>query len=85
MAELYSLGRAYGLSVWSATQLASDYTSTPEGDRALQNAGTVLTFDGTRGTCQLRTPKGTTRMTIAPSPLTLSLMGGPSSPAAVLR
>ncbi len=85
VAELYSLGRAYGLSVWSASQLASDYSATPEGDRALQNAGTILTFDGTRGTCQLRTPKGTTRMTIVPSPLTLALMGGPSSPAAVLR
>ena len=42
MAHLYTLGRAYNLSVWSATQLLSDYTSTPEGERALQSADTVL-------------------------------------------
>ena len=42
VAHLYTLGRAYNLSVWSATQLLSDYTSTPEGERALQSADTVL-------------------------------------------
>ncbi|HEX2515981.1 MAG TPA: hypothetical protein VH257_14840, partial [Chloroflexota bacterium] len=42
VAHLYTLGRAYHLSVWSATQLLSDYTSTPEGERALQSADTVL-------------------------------------------
>lgn len=42
VAHLYSLGRAYNLSVWSMSQLLSDYTSTPEGERALQNAHTVL-------------------------------------------
>jgi type IV secretory pathway VirB4 component len=31
VAHLYTLGRAYNLSVWSATQLLSDYTSTPGG------------------------------------------------------
>jgi hypothetical protein len=35
-------GRAYNLSVWSATQLLSDYTATAERERALQSAGTVL-------------------------------------------
>jgi type IV secretory pathway VirB4 component len=42
VAHLYTLGRAYNLSVWSATQLLSDYTSTPEGERALQTADSVL-------------------------------------------
>jgi hypothetical protein len=42
VAHLYTLGRAYNLSVWSATQLLSDYTDTPEGERALQSADTVL-------------------------------------------
>lgn len=42
VAEAYTLGRAYNLSVWSATQLLSDYTTTPEGERALQSADTVL-------------------------------------------
>jgi hypothetical protein len=42
VAHLYTLGRAYHLSVWSASQLLSDYTSTPEGERALQSADTVL-------------------------------------------
>jgi hypothetical protein len=42
VAHLYTLGRAYHLSVWSATQLLSDYTATPEGERALQSADTVL-------------------------------------------
>jgi hypothetical protein len=42
VAHLYTLGRAYHLSVWSASQLLSDYTGTPEGERALQSADTVL-------------------------------------------
>lgn len=42
VAHLYALGRAYGLSVWSTTQLLSEYTATREGERALQNAPTVL-------------------------------------------
>jgi hypothetical protein len=42
VAHLYTLGRAYNLSVWSATQLLDDYTSTAEGERALQSADTVL-------------------------------------------
>lgn len=42
VAHLYSLARHYNLSVWSATQLLSDYTTTPEGERALQNAHTAL-------------------------------------------
>jgi len=42
VAHLYTLGRAYNLSVWSATQLLSDYSSTPEGERAIQSADTVL-------------------------------------------
>ena len=42
VAHLYTLGRGYNLSVWSATQLLSDYTDTPEGERALQSADTVL-------------------------------------------
>ena len=77
VAELYSLGRAYGLSVWSATQLESDYTATPEGARALENAETRLYFDGRVGTCLLTTPKGEARVDVCPSPLELALMGGP--------
>jgi type IV secretory pathway VirB4 component len=42
VAHLYALGRAYNLSVWSMSQLLSDYMATPEGERALQNAHTVL-------------------------------------------
>lgn len=42
VAHLYSLGRAYRLAVWSATQLLTDYTETQEGRRALENAFTVL-------------------------------------------
>ncbi len=49
VAHLYTLGRAYNLSVWSATQLLSDYTSTPEGERALQSADTVLLLAAGRG------------------------------------
>jgi len=41
VAHLYSLGRAYRLSVWSMTQLLSDY-ATAEGQRALDNAHVVL-------------------------------------------
>ena len=39
VAHLYTLGRAYNLSVWSATQLLSDYTSTPEGGAGLAVRG----------------------------------------------
>jgi hypothetical protein len=49
VAHLYTLGRAYNLSVWSATQLLSDYTTTPEGERALQSADTVLLLRQARG------------------------------------
>jgi hypothetical protein len=42
VAHLYSLGRAYRLAVWSATQLISDYEETQEGRRALENAHTVV-------------------------------------------
>jgi type IV secretory pathway VirB4 component len=42
VSHLYALGRAYRLSVWSMSQLLSDYLATPEGERALQNAHTVL-------------------------------------------
>src|SRR4030095_10205827 len=42
VAHLYALGRAYHLSVWSMSQLLSDYLATADGERALQNAHTVL-------------------------------------------
>jgi hypothetical protein len=105
VAHLYTLGRAYHLSVWSATQLLSDYGSTPEGERALQSADTVLLLRqapgrgsgdaqarygltaGDRawleacgqGAGVLRTPKGTGRVQVTPSPLELALMGGPEA------
>ena len=41
VAHLYALGRAYRLSVWSMSQLLSDYMQTAEGERAIQNAHTV--------------------------------------------
>lgn len=41
VAHLYSLGRAYGLSVWSATQRVGDFTATAEGRQALENAPTI--------------------------------------------
>lgn len=80
VAELYSLGRAYGLSVWAATQLATDFTSTPEGLRAIENANTRLVFDGTVGHCLLTTPRGEARIEVVPSPWELELMGGPAAP-----
>jgi hypothetical protein len=102
VAHLYTLGRAYNLSVWSATQLLSDYSSTPEGERALQSADTVLLLrqasgkgvedavarfglspeNGSylatagQGSGILRTPRGSERVTVVPSPLELSLMSG---------
>ncbi len=60
-----------------SVQLASDYTATPEGARALENAETRLYFDGRVGTCQLQTPKGEARLEVCPSAWELSLMGGP--------
>src|SRR5262249_45425688 len=104
VAHLYTLGRAYHLSVWSATQLLADFTATPEGERALQGADTVLlplrqapgkgsadaqaryglsagdrlwleTCPQGRGV--LRTPKGTARVHVTPSPWELELTGGP--------
>jgi hypothetical protein len=47
--DLYALARAYHLSVWSASQLTSDYEVTQEGERALQNAHTVLLLRHARG------------------------------------
>src|SRR5262249_32569850 len=41
--------RAYHLSVWSASQLPSDYEVTQEGERALQNAYTVLLLRHAKG------------------------------------
>jgi hypothetical protein len=49
VAHLYTLGRAYGLSVWSTTQLISDYTATLEGTRALDNAHTSLLLRQAKG------------------------------------
>jgi hypothetical protein len=105
VAHLYTLGRAYHLSVWSATQLLADDTATPEGERALQSADTVLLLRQAPGrgaadaqaryglsaadrlwleTCPqgrgvLRTPKGTARVHVTPSPWELELMGGPTA------
>lgn len=49
VAHLYSLGRAYKLAVWSATQLGTDYEETQEGRRALDNALTVLLMKQAKG------------------------------------
>lgn len=115
VAHLYTLGRAYNLSVWSATQLLSDYSSSPEGERALQSADTVLLLrqasgkgvqdaverfalspaDGAflasapEGNGILKTPRGSARVFVSPSPLELSLVVGvpgvPAAEAAVLQ
>jgi hypothetical protein len=47
--DLYALARAYNLSVWSASQLTSDYLVTQEGERCLQNAYTVLLLKHAKG------------------------------------
>jgi conjugal transfer ATP-binding protein TraC len=49
VAELYTLGRAYGLSVWSMSQGPEDYTRTHQGRRALDNAHTKLLLHLTKG------------------------------------
>jgi hypothetical protein len=54
VAELYTLGRAYGLSVWSMSQLPGDYTVTHQGRRALDNAHTKLLLHQTKGALQAR-------------------------------
>jgi len=54
VAELYTLGRAYGLSVWSMSQLPGDYTATHQGRRALDNSHTKLLLHQTKGALQAR-------------------------------
>jgi hypothetical protein len=54
VAELYTLGRAYGLSVWSMSQLPGDYTVTHQGRRALDMAHTKLLLHQTKGALQAR-------------------------------
>ncbi len=40
--DMFAMGRAYNLSVWAASQLLGDFTTTHEGCRAIDNAHTIL-------------------------------------------
>lgn len=67
VADIYALGRSFGVSAWTMAQSALDYSGTLEGQRVLENCHTTFTVSSERvGEGILATPRGSERVRVLP-------------------
>lgn len=80
VADIYALGRSFGVSAWTMAQSRLDYSGTLEGQRVLENCHTTFTVTGV-GEGTLETPRGTVRVRVLPPPAVLGWLPVPSGAA----